>query len=226
MDKILYKYIRSKYVNDLINGGDIPLRNLTYFQMSGDEARGDLFEGRHIDRPGSGVVVEEIGTGVKVEGDLAFVNSVDEEGIYVYCLSEVHTLELYEEFDADACVEIRSSHQFVRDIRTAVKKLRRSYSWKVVSGKVNYYRENEPARKNIKDPDNLPFFKPNSYFNQKEYRVVVAKKKSLQLTQRIVIGDKLGKTEQPDGKEPSTVWLNFPRGSYMKVHYKRDFGSV
>lgn len=54
----LYKYMPSRFVGSFLEG-QLMLRNLSYYRQCEDPARGDLYEGRHIDRPGGGVVIEQ-----------------------------------------------------------------------------------------------------------------------------------------------------------------------
>jgi hypothetical protein len=120
MKKRLFKYIKSKYVDDIVKRGKVLFWNLTYFRLSEEDGRGDLYEGRHVDRPGKGVQITSLQSGSTVEGDFAFVNAIDTQEIYVFCLSTRHSPELYDIFNADACVEITSAAQFIKDCRKAL----------------------------------------------------------------------------------------------------------
>jgi len=219
----VYKYIRSQHLDDFVRRGRVLFRNLTFFRASEDAARGDLLEGRHIDRPGGGVSITNLSTGQRMQGDFAFVNSVDTENIFVYCFSMKHDEELYRSFGADACVEITSITQFVRDCRQA---LRRKHSNLVIChGPVEYYSQKTAAEKCVKDPRNLPFFKPDRFASQAEYRIVVLPEAGPGIVQNIVRGEALPHTELPTGESPRTLCIRL-RGKrqYMKVHCARSQG--
>ena len=219
MVKALFKFMRSRYVDDFVGAGKILFRNLTYFRQCEDDGRGDLYEGRHVDRPGGGVKITNTSTGQTLTGDYAFVNSANTESIYVFCASTRFDPYLYDVFDADACVEICSPRQFVSDCRAAKER-----TWFLEHGLVEYYDEKEPASRDIKDPKHLPFFKPQSFESQSEYRIVLASPKGLSLNQRIVVGSALQETERPEGEQAKSYVLQL-RGKkasrqYMRVHYR------
>ena len=216
----IYKYLPSRYVDDLVRRGRVLFRNLTYFRKyASDPSRGDLFEGRHVDRPGGGVKLTSVSSGRTVEGDFAFINSIQTDKVFAFCLSTRHEPELYEMFEADACVEITSPIQFVKDCRRALRALKDRRKFKLLHREVEYYREVEAVLGDVKDPSALPFFKPITYASQAEYRIVLAHPASFELKERIVQGHALPGTESPDGESSRALWLML-RGSrqYMKVH--------
>ena len=112
MPRRLYKFLTSRYVDSLVRKGRVLLRNLTFYRGLEEKARGDVFEGRHVDRPGSGVKLTVVETGKSIEGDFAFVNAVDAQLVFVFCMSSRLDPSLYDEFDCNACVEITSPPLF------------------------------------------------------------------------------------------------------------------
>ncbi len=216
----LYKYMPTRYVDDFVRRGRVLFRNLTYFRRYQiDPSRGDLFEGRHIDRPGGGVMMTTVSTGHTVEGDFAFINSIQTERVFVFCMSTRHDPDLYDAFEADACVEIISPSQFVKDCRRALKTLTSLSSYRLFHRQMEYYKEDKPALGNVKDPRTIPFFKPAEYALQDEYRLMLADPASLELKQRIVQGHALPGTESPDGERPKKLWLQLSGSrQYIKVH--------
>lgn len=219
MPSRLYKYLPVRYVDDFVRRGRVLFRNLTYFrQYETDESRGDLFEGRHIDRPGGGVKLTNVSTGRTIDGDFAFINSIQTDSVFVFCMSTRLDPDLYEAFGVDACVEITAPAQFVKDCRQALKAVP-LYSTRLIHREVEYYKEDEAALGSVKDPSAIPFFKPARYSGQGEYRLMLANPASLELTQRIVQGHALPGTESPDGESPKELWLRL-RGArqYMRTH--------
>lgn len=221
----LYKYMPSKFVDSFLNGR-LLLRNLSYYRQCEDPARGDLYEGRHIDRPGGGVVIERQDPYLRVEGDFAFINSTRVEQIFAFCVSTAHAPELYDEFKCDACVEISDPDQFVRDVRGAVRRLRPYSDWVLVDGPVEYYKAQLPASRDIENPRELPFFKPARYQLQQEYRIIVARHRAFELTQRIVHGPNLSETESASNEVSHRLWLHVPRRRrYLAVHRSASRGA-
>lgn len=216
----LYKYMPTRYVDDFVHRGIILFRNLTYFRRyETDPSRGDLFEGRHIDRPGGGIKITSSSTGHTVEGDFAFINSIQTERVFVFCMSTRRDPDLYEAFDADACVEITSPGQFVKDCRQALKAVTSLSGYRLFCRQVEYYGKNKAALGNVKDPSMIPFFKPVEYAVQSEYRLMLADLASLKLKQRIVDGHALPGIERPDGERPEELRLELSGSrQYMKVH--------
>jgi hypothetical protein len=180
--------------------------------------RGDLYEGSHVDRPGN-VTITIPRTGRTVTDDFAFVNAIRREHIFVFCLSTRHDPDLYRAFDADACVEIADPPQWLQECRRAAAAISWPGSASFMHGAVEYYNQAAAARGNIKDPQQLPFFKPESYLSQAEYRVVVADPLGRELRQRIVMGHALEEAEAAKGERSRTRWIRFRgRLPYMIVH--------
>lgn len=218
----LYKYLPSCHLDDFVRRGRALFRNLTYFrQYQNDANRGDLFEGRHIDRPRSGVKLSNLRTGQTFEGDYAFINSVKTESIFAFCMSTRHDETLYSAFAADACVEITAPGAFFRDCRRALHSLDRQHNYQFLHGAVVYYHEAKAVLASVKDPTTIPFFKPAVYSAQDEYRILFAAPSSLVLKQRIVYGHALPGIETADDEcaENFVLRLRGPR-QYMKIHRK------
>lgn len=214
----LYKYMPFRFVESFLCGRML-FRNLTYFRQSEDPVRGDMYEGRHIDRPGGGVVLEQPATGVRVEGDFAFVNSIPTEKIFVLCLATAHDPALYRQFGCDACVEIADADQFIADIKVAARRVPPVGDWVMLNQEVEYYDEKSPAQGNIQDPRALPFFKPERFRSQNEYRLAIARRQSLELVQEIIRGDALANTQKPAGEVAHKIWLRIRRRApYLITH--------
>lgn len=220
----LYKYMPLRYVGDFVQRGRVLFRNLTYFRCyDTDPSRGDLYEGRQVDRPEKGAQITNRTTGVTQAGDFALISSIPTEGVFAFCMSTRLDLGLYEAFNADACVEITSPSQFVKDCRQALRKLVSPRGLHLFHGEVEYYRETERVQGNFRDPTVIPFFKPARFAAQREYRIVLANPASLQIKKRMVYGHALPGNEAPLGETPKDLWLRL-RGSrqYMKTHRRGD----
>lgn len=223
MPSRLYKYLPARYVDDFVRRGQVLFRNLSYFRRyETDPSRGDLFEGRHIDRPGGGVKITTA-SGRIIEGDFAFINSIPTDRVFVFCMSARLDDDLYEAFETDACVEIASPVQFVKDCRQALKAVSAVRSFRLFHREVEYYKEAAAVLGNVKDPLTIPFFKPARYGPQCEYRIMLADPASVEFKQRIVQGDALPGAESPESESSKELWLHL-RGAprYMKIHVRQQ----
>jgi hypothetical protein len=221
--KRLFKYLPSQFVDGMTRKGRVLFRNLTYFRQYEDgDTRGDYLEGRHVDRPGSGVQLRNMSTGRTIEGDFAFINSVGTEGVFALCLSTKLDDELFSRFEADSCVEITSPTKFIQDCRRAIRKDRALAQSKLMAEAVEYYSEKKEANRSVKNPKLLPFFKPKRYQYQHEFRIVIAQPGSLELIQRIVQGSAIPETESPSEESSAEHFLRIgPRKQYFKVHARK-----
>ena len=185
-DKI-YKYIPSKYVDDVTKKGTVLFRNLSYFRQMADRSRGDHLEGHHRDNPDNDVTITNLSSGMTVSGDFSFLNSTNTDKTFIYCLSTFHDEQLYEDFSCDACVEIMEPAEFIRRVRIAVKRLVSIDPAGLMFGPVHYYAVNKPSKSDIKNPKKLAFLKDEEYSYQREYRLVFGRKNAFKLEQRIVV---------------------------------------
>jgi len=182
----LYKYLPSAFVETLVDRGNLFFRNLSYFRKIEDKGRSDLLESLHMDRPDNPITLETPDGQVHWQGRAAFLNSINANRVFVFCLSEILSELLFQEFKADACVEIVDPGEFVRRCEATVHKQRRFSESGLLHGRVEYYAPNQPVRGDITNPRTIPFFKHQAYSHQSEYRFIVALKNGLQLTRSIV----------------------------------------
>ena len=185
-DKI-YKYIPSKYMDDVTRNGTLLFRNLSSFRQMEDRSRGDQLEGHHRDNPDRNVTITSLSTGVTVSGDFSFLNSTNTDKTFIYCLSTLHDDRLYDDFSCDACIEIMEPAEFVRRVRIAVKRLVSIDPAGLISGPVHYYAATKPSKYDIKNPKELVFLKDEEYSYQREYRLVFGRKNAFKLEQKIVV---------------------------------------
>jgi hypothetical protein len=182
----LYKYLPSRFADDFVRRGIVLFRSLSYFRQTEDPERGDPFESMHVDRPGGGVSITNQRTGTVITGDFAFINRVQADLIYCFCLSRRKNPELFKQFQSDVCVEIKDVTEFHRRWRRAVNKLKSSAEWELLHGDVTYFRMDRASPIDVKNPRNIPFFKLEKFSHQNEYRLVTARRKALTLIQEIV----------------------------------------
>ena len=187
----LYKYLPQKYVNSFIKKGEILFRNLSYFRKYNDVFRGDLYEGMHRDSPDTGATITNLTTGKIFKGKYTFINEVEYDEIYIFCLSMSCSAELFDKFECDSCIEITDSESFIKKIRNRIlsyKSTSKEYGF--LSDKVRYYHPNldDLSDIDIHDPKVIPFLKDFSFEEQNEFRLVYGRgKKCNSITKKIAL---------------------------------------
>jgi hypothetical protein len=182
----LFKYLPSKYLPSFLERGDLLFRSLSYFRHIEEQGRGDLLEGLHMDRPDSPITIRTVDGSWHWEGDGAFLNRIKPDRLLVFCMSEMLSEDLFREFSADACVEIVDPGEFLRRCSAVINRQPRFRESGLLHRRVLYYAPNRPLGASPKDVQLLPFCKHNAYSHQHEYRLAVALKGGLRLTQQIV----------------------------------------
>ncbi|MFM2599816.1 hypothetical protein [Vibrio fortis] len=217
----LYKYLPSKFVDNVTLRGELLFRNLSYFRQFEDDRRGDPLEGFHRDNPDNDITLSCPYTGrLLAKGDYSFLNSTNSDLIFVFCLSKEYSARLYDEFEADACIEITDTQEFMKRSRFAVKRLISSHKSGLLNSDVIYYRDNAPAGFNIKDPKNLAFAKGVHYTHQNEHRMVFGTRKAFDLTQSIIINKSYDFIDDAKKGNAKSKLLRIGNISdIVKVHY-------
>lgn len=182
----LFKYLPREFVDTVRGRGDLLFRNLSYFRRIEEVGRNDLLEGLHMDRPDNDITIQAVDDGFTWKGPAAFLNSINQDRLLIFCLSEVLSEDLYSEFGADACIEFTEPEEFIRRCQRVVDRQSRFAESGLLHDRVEYYAPNAPAIRSVKDPRCIPFFKHQAYSPQREYRLAVALRGGLKLTQRIV----------------------------------------
>jgi hypothetical protein len=216
--KRLFKFLPSEYVEDAVQKGRLLFRNFTYFRQTEGRTRGDYLEAHHRDNPKRGITITQLRTGQSRTGDYSFLNSTDSDQIFMFCLSKVHVDSLYDEFEADACIEIADVGEFVRRVRVAVRRLLKVHKLGLIDGEVEYYDPASPAGVDIKDATVLPLLKDNIYSHQREYRLVYGRSEAFKLEQRLV------SNENYDFKAAARAGT--PRAKFVEIGSIRDLVKV
>lgn len=181
----LYKYLPLAFVQRVIRRGDFLFRNLSYFRQLEHAGRGDLLEGLHMDRPDNPVRLTRQ-DGHVWEGEAAFLNSVEQDRILIFCLSTELSPSLFDEFQADACIEFVHPDQLLRRAETVIGGQARFAPDGMLHREVLYYSPNRELGASVTDVRVLPFVKHEAYRHQAEYRLVASLRGGLKLTRRIV----------------------------------------
>ena len=217
----LYKYLPARYVSNFVEQGVVLFRNLAYFARQEDQARGDIREGLHVDHPDNDVTITDATGKLLFRGDLSYINSVDLNRLFAFCLSEVFDENLFDAFSCDACVRIIDCDTFLMRCKIATRKAIGLDKTGLLHRRVNYYEPNQEAQNSIKDPRNVPFFKTQDFSYQREYRLVVGLPGAFSLTERIVVP---GSPEDPRSdcaQKPAQKKLHIGNISgLVQVHYR------
>lgn len=182
----LYKYLPSCYADSFVERGVVLFSNLAHFRMSEDIGRRDLLEGLHRDYPDNPVTIKAMHGHGWFRGRAAFLNSINTQRLFVFCLSEILDDSLFKRFSSDACVEIVNPLEFIRRCRVAVGKNFRFRDSSLLDGFISYYLPNRPAPIDVTNPRQLAFCKHEAYAVEREYRLAFPLKGALKQTRRIV----------------------------------------
>jgi len=182
----LYKYLPSCYADSFVERGVVLFRNLAHFRMIEDIGRRDLLEGLHMDYPDNPVTITSLHGRGWFRGRAAFLNSINTQRLFVFCLSEILDDSLFEKFSADACVEIVNPLEFIRRCRVAVRKKFYFRDSDLLYRAISYYLPNRPAPIDVTNPRQLAFCKHEKYAVEREYRLAFALKGALKRTRRMV----------------------------------------
>lgn len=183
----LFKYLPSKYVDDVLSNGDILFRNFTYFKQVEGKTRGDYLEACHRDNPDNNIKIKNLSKNFEGEYDASFLNSTDSDQIYMFCTSLILSDELFVEFECNSCIEIIDPEEFARRLRKVIKPRLSTHKKGLLSREITYYKPNAPTHENIKDATALPFLKDEIYADQNEYRFVYGNRKAFKLKQQIIL---------------------------------------
>jgi hypothetical protein len=182
----LYKYLPSRYLDSFVGQGLLLFRNLTHFRKIEDIGRRDLLEGLHLDYPDNPVSVTSLDGSARFYGRAAFINSINTQLLFVFCLSEILDDSLFKKFSSDACVEIINPSEFIRRCRVAVAKTFFFRDSPLLDRGISYYMPNRPAPIDVHNPRHLAFCKHESYADEHEYRLAFALRGAFKQTRRLV----------------------------------------
>ena len=171
----IYKYMPSKYLQAFL-GGTVRFRTLAYFQAyEADQVRGDRIEGTHIYKPVGGLVIDNHTAGQLQHLDMHFRTTVRTTEMFVFCASQVSSVDLAREFKSDVCVEIFRPDLFVAKIRSALQQKPSTRKWKLIHDSVVYRNVAEPSGIDWALPDRIAMTKRLDYAYQREYRFLFAR---------------------------------------------------
>ena len=177
MRRHLYKYFTDRRWADAFLDGQLLFRSLSYFRDYEDQnVRGDSGEGKSVFRPEGGLVgYNHTQQRSFVLPNHAFVSNANAEQIFVYCLSGSLSLEMWQKFNAAACVEVLNIAAFCNRIEAALPH-NASFSGRPghtrIGRWVTYYQQADTASPRWALPDEIATSKLDDYRWQDEFRLV------------------------------------------------------
>jgi len=186
----IYKYIPSKYVDRLLKNGEMLFRALSYFRdYEDEEVRGDLYEGTRKYEREEGLEITKVKNGVRMNVPFRFESTVNQDHIFVFCLSTVFSEELASKFKTDICIEIKEYIKFISKVKSAVARRPSIKPNKLISKPVNYYKKSDGPGIDWALPEVLTISKSEYFAWQNEFRLAFCIKNAFDIkntTQRLV----------------------------------------
>jgi hypothetical protein len=182
---LLYKFLPVEFAERFVRNGEVLFRTLSYFRALEHAARGDEAEGVHIDAPDNDVTLTT-NTGIRTVGRYRYLRSVRQDDIFAFCCSTEFSEDLFDAFNADACVAIRNAELFLLRCKIAVRRPLPLEPPGLLHGPVSYFALNRDAPLDVTVGANIPFLKHARFADQKEYRAVFARRGGFHMTNRIV----------------------------------------
>lgn len=183
----LFKYLPDRFATRFVEKGRILFRSLSYFRKIEDLGRSDYLEGLHLDYPDNPITIKAVETGFSWSGRAGIINSIKQDRVLVFCLSQQLSSRLYDEFKTNICVEIYDVNEFIRRIEYRINQQVRFSAAGFAHGKVEYYEPNRPIGTDITKPHNIPFLKHIKYSHQREYRLMVSLSGGMEIVRTIVL---------------------------------------
>jgi hypothetical protein len=170
----LYRYFSEKNALAFVRNGEVLFRALSYFRNYEDgEIRGDKFEGTLVHLPDNGLVVKNVNTEEEILLPHRLESTAKEDDIFVYCMSQILSVELAERFKAEVVVEITNPAKFLNLVRSALSLRKHFRVNQLIHESVKYYEWNEPPIVDWALPERITMRKPKIFEWQREYRLAV-----------------------------------------------------
>ncbi|HEX7822300.1 MAG TPA: hypothetical protein VF463_16960 [Sphingobium sp.] len=176
----IYKYFTQEaHALALINKGELMMQPLSHFRgREADGVRGDALDGILRYAPKDGLVMNmEDGRVITLEGG-SFNSSVNQNDIFVYCVSNQLSAELAEKFGA-FCVEIPDPEVLVRRLKLRADRTSHLDYEQVVCGNVDYREHSREPGADWALPERLVLIKPVDFQWQDEFRIAVGKRDTM-----------------------------------------------
>ena len=176
----IFKYFTEEaHALALINRGELMLQPLSHFRgREADGVRGNPRDGILTYAPKDALVMNMDDGRFITLGGGSFNSSVNQNDIFVYCLSSELSAELAEKFGR-FCVEIPDQDLLVRRLKQRAHPKSKFDYEQVVFGKVDYREHSMEPGADWALPERLVLIKPESFAWQNEFRIAVGKRDTM-----------------------------------------------
>ncbi|WP_034158732.1 hypothetical protein [Sphingomonas sp. ERG5] len=211
----IFKYFTEEaHALALINRGELMLQPLSHFRgREADGVRGDPRDGILTYAPQGGLVMNmKDGRVITLEGG-SFNSSVNQNDIFVYCVSKHLSAELAEKF-GPFCVEIPDPDLLMRRLRMR-RELKSQFDYdQLVCGPVDYREHSREPGVDWALPERLVLIKPEDFAWQDEFRIAVGKRDAMNV-------ENVGLTIQTGPSTP--VFAPIPVPIFLRVNRLAEF---
>ena len=214
----IFKYFTNEaHALALVEKGTLMLRPLSYFRaIEADGVRGDPRDGILTHAPEGGLVMNmEDGRKVKLEGG-SFNSSVNQKDVFVYCASDELSPDLAEKFGA-FCVELPDPDMLVRRLKARAHPNSQFDYHQIASGKVDYREHNTEPGVDWALPERLVLIKPPSFSWQKEFRIAVGKRDTMNV-ENVVLTIQTGPADGDVQSVPPPIFIKVSRIPNLILH--------
>jgi hypothetical protein len=207
----IYKYFTEEaHALALINKGVLMMRPLSHFRgREADGVRGDPRDGILTYAPKDGLVMNmEDGRVITLEGG-SFNSSVNQNDVFVYCVSKQLSAELAEKFGA-FCVEIPDADLLVRRLKMRAHPSSQLDYEQVVCGDVDYREHSKKPGAAWALPERLVLIKPENFAWQGEFRIAVGKRDTMNV-ENVDLTIQIGPAEPVFEPVPAPIFIRVGR---------------
>jgi hypothetical protein len=173
----LFKYFSHKKWAEAFLEGELLFRSLSYFRDYEDGGvRSDALEGVSVFRPLDGLTLNRVRDGATISlPHHAFVSTANQDEIFVYCLSLSLNQNIWDKFNAAACIEISDVPEYCHRVQATLPTsavFPGVASRMRIGNRVAYYEHSEAPNPRWALPDLIATSKHVSYRWQNEFRLV------------------------------------------------------
>lgn len=203
----IYKYFTDEaHALALINKGELMMQPLSHFRgREADGVRGDALDGILRYAPKDGLVMNmEDGRVITLEGG-SFNSSVNQNDIFVYCVSNELSAGLAEKFGA-FCVEIPDPDVLVRRLKMRAQPTSQFDYEQIVCGHVDYRERDREPGADWALPERLVLIKPEDFAWQNEFRIAVGKRDTMNV-ENVGLTIQIGQAEPVFEPVPAPIFI-------------------
>lgn len=188
-EKPLFKYLKKEHSEKLFNDGELRIGTLYDFRKQeqygpkiGDQSEGkkeifEKIEHEFIEDPSNNnqlslfvkqfIHLADTAKNITI-ANCSFSHEHKSDNCYIYCMSKEFNDKLYEEFETDVCIKIKSPYKFIEYISKSMKQIGVVQGFKICP--IEYTSRRKAYGKH--DEYHPSVIKDRCYSNQKEVRAI------------------------------------------------------